>query len=120
MGRKRFHDFDQHMAAINKEHITLHIFGTDYMIPATMPAIVPLELSRYDDGDPVPPRAMMKIARVLFGEKTLNEWQMHQEFSVDMLGEVIKETFKLINGEEEDDTPAAVSEDDMAGDSAKK
>lgn len=114
MGRKRFHDFDQHMAAVNKEHLTLHLFGKDYTIPATMPAIVPLELARFDDGEPVPPRAMVKIARVLFGDKTLDEWEMHRDFTVDLLGEVIKETFKLINGEEEDE-PVAVSEDDMGG-----
>lgn len=108
----KYFDFDRQFSEMKRETITLHLFGKDYTIPASIPAVIPLELSRYDDDAGVPTKAMFKIVRALFGDQALGEWTAHPEFSANMLGEVVKTTFKLISGEDPEPEPEEITEDD--------
>lgn len=115
---KMYHDFDAQFAEMKREHVTFKFFGKEYSIPATIPAILPLELSRYEEGEGVPPSLMFKVIRLMFGDDVLAEWCEHREFTIDMLGEIIKVVFGKINGTEESDDEG-VTEDDV-GEPVKK
>ncbi len=113
----RFYDFDRQFSEMKRETITLRVFGEDYTIPASVPAIIPLELSRYEAEDGVPTKVMFKIVRVLFGDATLDRWTVNPNFSADMLGEIIKTTFAMINGEDPTQTEPEEVTEDSAGES---
>lgn len=111
----KFKDFDRQFAQMRRDTITLRLFGKDYVFPAVIPAFIPLEMARYEDESEVPPKVMLRAARVMFGDDVLAEWSGHAEFSVNMLGQVIKVAFEMINGTDEGDEPEGVTEDDGEG-----
>jgi len=111
----KFFDFDRQFSEMRHDTVTLHVFSKDYTIPARIPAIVPLEMSRLEDADGVPSKVMIKISRVMFGDTVLDEWAAHADFTIDRLFEITTATFKLINGEDPDDEPEEVTEDSAGG-----
>lgn len=121
-GKKKgrmYHDFDAQFAEMNKETITFKFFGKEYTIPATIPAVLPLELSRYDDSEGVPPKLMFKVVRIMFGEDTLNEWCENRDFTIEKLGEIVRVVFLKINGEDDATETEGVTEDDGGGEQVK-
>lgn len=116
----KFIDFDRQFAQMQHDTITIQLFGKQYTVPAIIPAVVPLELARYDDQKAVPTKVILRAARLIFGD-ALDEWATHPEFSSDMLGDVIKGVFKMINGDADGDAEE-ITEDDAgdAGENAGK
>lgn len=114
----KFHDFDKQFSEMKHETMSIHMFGKDYSFEAKIPAWVPLELSRQEEGEEVSGLVMFKAARDIFGKETVAEWKKLPNFSMDMLSEVIKVVFQMINGTLEDE-PQEVSEDDVGADPKK-
>ena len=107
---KNVRNFDAMISEMNHETIAFQIFGKTYEIEKRMPALIPLELARYDDDAAIPLRVLFRAARSIFGEDTLNELCKHPEFSADVLSKLIAWAFDAINGIDADE-PEAVTED---------
>lgn len=120
MANKAARNFDAMIAEMNHETVSFTMFGKTYKILKRMPAVVPLELSLYDDEDGVPSRVIFKAARNIFGEKILNELCQHPQFTVDVLSELVKWAFEAINGTVEDDEPVELTEDDAVAPAERK
>ena len=117
---RRFHDFDKQFAEMKRETMAIKLFGREYSFTARIPAWLPLELSRQEEGEEVSNFIMFKAAREIFGDATVKEWRKLPEFDTNMLTMVIQTVFQMINGTfEGEDEPAEISEDDM-GAPAKK
>ncbi len=103
-----FLDFDAMMAERQPQMVTLRVFGEDVVIPRAIPASVVLMLLREDEAAPIPTSVLMDAGKAVFG-KRLVAWLQRTDFSLDMLAELLKTTFELING-----APGqkAVTEDD--------
>lgn len=110
----KYLDFDRQFSEMKRETITVRLFGEDVTIPAQIPAIIPIELARYEAKSNVPMPVLIRAANMLFGEK-ITEWAQRPDFTADMLGEIIVRVFGAINGTDEgDEEPEALTEDDMA------
>lgn len=117
---RRFHDFDKQFSEMKRETMTIKMFGREYTFAAKIPAWLPLELSRQEEGEEVSNFIMFKAAREIFGEATVKEWRELPDFDTTMLTQVIQTVFQMINGTfDGDEEPAEVSEEDM-GAPAKK
>lgn len=115
----KFKNFDKQFSQMRRDTITLRIFDKDYVFPAVIPALIPLEMARYEGEDNVPASVMLRAARVMYGDEALSDWSHHASFDTEMLGEVIKTTFEMINGQDDGDAPEGLTEDDV-GTSPKK
>lgn len=94
----KFHDFDAQFSEMKKEKLYFQVFGKKYWIYKRIPAILPLEMARRENNEEIDTKTLISAAYTLFGEKNLKEWEKHQEFTVDMLGDMIKWAFEAING----------------------
>lgn len=112
---KHFRNFDKFIAELKHETASFAMFGKTYTFEKKMPAVIPLQLAKYGDEDDIPPRIIFQAARQIFGENTVKELEAHPAFSLDVLTELIRWAFDVINGKDEsEEEPVAVTEDDTA------
>ena len=117
---RRFHDFDKQFSEMKRETMTIKMFGREYSFIAKIPAWLPLELSRQEEGEEVSNFIMFKAAREIFGDEAVKSFQKIPDFDTNMLATVIQTVFQMINGTfEGEEESSEVSEDDM-GEPAKK
>lgn len=108
---KKARNFDAMIAEMNHETISFTMFGKTYEIEKRMPALIPLELSKYDDDESIPAKVIMKAARNIFGRAILDELCAHPQFTTEVLNSLVSWAFTAINGGDEPDEPEAVTED---------
>lgn len=111
MARKISRNFDAFISEMNRETVSFTIFGKTYEIEKRMPAVIPLELSKYDDDDGIPSKVLFKAANNIFGKKILDELCVNPLFTTDVLAELVKWAFEAINGGG-DSEPEEITEDD--------
>lgn len=111
MARKISKNFDAFISEMTRETVSFTMFGKTYEIEKRMPAVIPLELSKYDDEDGIPPKVLFRAANNIFGKDILGELCENPLFTVDVLAELVKWAFEAINGTA-DDEPAEITEDD--------
>ena len=107
-----YKDFDAMFAEMKQETIPFKAFGKVYHINKRIPASIVLELSRREKGGTLDNDFMLNAGLQIFGNDILNELCAHHDFTVDMLGEMIKWAFEAINGKVEDEGEE-LTEDDM-------
>lgn len=113
MAKKIFRSFDSFISEMKHETASFEMFGKTYEFEKRMPAILPLELARYDDEDGIPPRVMFKSAYAIFGKATIDDLCKHPGFDLEVLGELLKWAFDVINGKESAEV-VELTEDDTA------
>lgn len=123
-------NFDQFMSEMQKETVSIVIYGKTYEVPAKVPAIVPLTMARAEkladqsSRNSAYAKAIFSAADALFGQAQMDAI-CAQGLSVDQLSLLVQKTFNLINGVEEEDGEAAELTDEdsrsnLPGESAKK
>lgn len=70
----RFRDFDTAKAEAAREPVEFVVRGQRFSLPSELPAIVPLEMlalkSELGEGADMPPEAVLKLIRGVFGDET--------------------------------------------------
>ena len=106
-------DFDAMFAEMHQETIPFRIYGKIYQIKKAIPAAIVLELSRQEKSAAMSTELLVRAARIIFGEKQLNQIVNHQGFSLDQLGVMVQWAFSAINGTDKPE-PEAITEDDVS------
>lgn len=106
-----FKNFDAMLAQMKHETIPFQIFGKNYEIKKRIPAVVVLEMARHEESEAIPNKVLIEAGMQIFGKAIMDDLCKHEDFSVDVLSEMIKWAFEVINGTEEE--PEAVTEDDI-------
>ena len=114
----KFKNFDAMLAQMKHETIPFQIFGKRYEIKKRIPAVVVLEMARHEEDETIPNKVLFEAGAQIFGKAIMDDLCKHEDFSVDVLGELIKWAFEAINGTEEDE-PEAMTEDDVGALSEK-
>lgn len=113
MAKKIFRSFDSFISEMQHETVSFEMFGKTYEFEKRMPALVPLELAKYDTDAVIPRAVLNRAALQIFGEKTLSDLCAHPAFTIDVLDELIRWAFQVINGIGETES-IEVTEDDVA------
>lgn len=101
-------DFDLFMSEKEKETITVKVYGKEYLVPAKMPAVVPLMMARAEKlADQSSRNAafvsmIFNAADALFGTRQMDDI-CSKGMDVEQLSMLIQKVFNVINGAEEDD-----------------
>lgn len=105
----KYLDFDRMMAEREPEPVRVRAFGETVAVPGAIPAVLVLELMRYDEGEPIPAPALIRAAARLFGEAAVERWMNERNASLDALAELVRRTLALLSGESTE--PEPLSED---------
>lgn len=120
MAKQNFKNFDRMFSEMKHETIPFQVYGKTWHIKKAIPAVIVLEMARYEDGEGVPNSVLFRAARPIFGDQALNEWCAQPDFSADKLSAMIRWAFQAINSEDEPDSPEPVTEDDMGEEIGRK
>ena len=97
----RYRDFDQWDSERKAEPITFKIRGKTYILPANLPAVIPIRAMRlqkqYGSEANVPQGEMMDIALSLFGDEQL-ERLLGSGVDVDALAEIVGWAMEVYTG----------------------
>lgn len=96
--RENFKDFDAMFAEMEEEKLFFQLFGRRYEIKKRLPAAIVLRLARAEQEQPVEAGLMAEAAQALMGKKQFDELMANPDFSMDMLGEILKWAFEAIEG----------------------
>ena len=113
MAKKIFRSFDSFISEMKHETASFEMFGKTYEFEKRMPALIPLELARYDDEEDIPPNIMFRAAYVIFGKATIDDLCKHPGFDTEVLNELLKWAFVVINGKNTGEM-VELTEDDTA------
>lgn len=113
MAKKIFRSFDSFISEMKHETASFEMFGKTYEFEKRMPALVPLELANYDAGAIAPKAVIVKAARMIFGDNTIDDLKENPAFTTEVLDELLKWAFEVINGIVEAE-PVELTEDDTA------
>lgn len=108
----KFKDFDAMIAEMHHETEAFRIFGKEYHIKNDLPAIVVLEMSKYDDDVSIPTKVLIRAGRLIFGDDVLDELTAHPEFTTPVLFSMIRWAFSVCGGGEEKEMEE-ITEDDI-------
>lgn len=103
--------FDKFVSEMKHDTLSFRIFGKTYKIAKRIPALLMLEISKYDDGAAIPAKLLFRAAYQIFGEDTIRELGQHPEFTIEVLNELLSWAFAAINGSD-DAGMEEVTEDD--------
>ena len=110
----RFKDFDAAWAESTSAPLVVKVFGTEYQLPAKLPAKVVISIARQKlalkdraEAEDVPLDAIVEMLEPFFGKGVLAEW-LDKDMDVDQLGDIFKWCMAMYSGED----PDAKSEDD--------
>lgn len=106
---KKTLNFDNFMSEMNKETITVTVYGKEYEVPAEIPAMIPMMLARAESVDEEMSDAktsltIFQAADAMFGKESVDEMCRKGMTSNDM-AQLLGQLFTLIQGtddEEED------------------
>lgn len=115
----KYKDFDSMFAEMREEIIPAKILGKFYNVPKSIPATVALELARKAEDDVVSDRTIFKLADIVFGEETVNEWANTPGFTLKKLIEIVKWIWKIQNGGDAGEM-VEVTEDDFGIEESEK
>lgn len=96
-------DFDKFMQEKNHETITVTVFGKNYLVPAKIPAIVPVMMARSEASDDkqLATKMVMRAADAMFGANAVDE-MCANGMSAEGLAELIQRLFAKINGDNDE------------------
>lgn len=114
MGKGDFRDFDAMLAEMEGETLCFQLFGRRYRMKKRLPAAIVLKLARAEPDQRVEAELLAQAARALLGQRQFDELMANEDFSMDLMGEILKWAFQKIDGEPGDGEPGdggAVTED---------
>lgn len=114
MGKGDFRDFDAMLAEMEGETLCFQLFGRRYRMKKRLPAAIVLKLARAEPDQRVEAELLAQAARALLGQRQFDELMANEDFSMDLMGEILKWAFQKIDGDPGDGEPGdggAVTED---------
>lgn len=114
MGKGDFRDFDAMLAEMEGETLCFQLFGRRYRMKKRLPAAIVLKLARAEPDQRVEAELLAQAARALLGQRQFDELMANEDFSMDLMGEILKWAFQRIDGGPGDGEPGdggAVTED---------
>lgn len=109
----RMLNFDNFMAEKKAEPVIVTVFGKEYKVKPEIPAIVPVMMARANEAmtDAEASRIVLKAADAMFGAKAIDE-MCEKGLTTDQIGDLIKKTFAVINGQDVDGEDAEILSDE--------
>lgn len=112
MGRRYF-DFDAFWEEQQAEPVTIKVFGTPHLLPPKLPAKIVLKSERVQqrgNESEMEPGEIRDLAEDMFGRQRVAEWLERDDFDLDKLVDLFKQTMTLYSrsadGDEEGEAPA--------------
>lgn len=98
MGKGDFRDFDAMLAEMEGETLCFQLFGRRYRMKKRLPAAIVLKLARAEPDQRVEAELLAQAARALLGQRQFDELMANEDFSMDLMGEILKWAFQRIDG----------------------
>lgn len=105
MGKGDFRDFDAMLAEMEGETLCFQLFGRRYRMKKRLPAAIVLKLARAEPDQRVEAELLAQAARALLGQRQFDELMANEDFSMDLMGEILKWAFQKIDGDPGDGWP---------------
>lgn len=99
MGKGDFRDFDAMLAEMEGETLCFQLFGRRYRMKKRLPAAIVLKLARAEPDQRVEAELLAQAARALLGQRQFDELMANEDFSMDLMGEILKWAFQKIDGD---------------------
>lgn len=117
-------NFDNFIREKKEEPVLVTVFGKEYPVAPHIPAMVPIMMARANDAATEGEVAMMLVRAgdIMFGKDAIDE-MCAKGLTSEELGDLIKKTFAVINGQDVDgDDAEEMSDEDslVSPDKAKK
>ena len=106
MGKGDFRDFDAMLAEMEGETLCFQLFGRRYRMKKRLPAAIVLKLARAEPDQRVEAELLAQAARALLGQKQFDELMANEDFSMDLMGEILKWAFQKIDGDPDGGEPS--------------
>ena len=99
MGKGDFRDFDAMLAEMEGETLCFQLFGRRSRMKKRLPAAIVLKLARAEPDQRVEAELLAQAARALLGQRQFDELMANEDFSMDLMGEILKWAFQKIDGD---------------------
>lgn len=99
MGKGDFRDFDAMLAEMEGKTLCFQLFGRRYRMKKRLPAAIVLKLARAEPDQRVEAELLAQAARALLGQRQFDELMANEDFSMDLMGEILKWAFQKIDGD---------------------
>jgi len=98
----RFRDLDAFLNEIKKEPIEIVVFGKKHKLPAALPAYIMMDILRIqaENGGELPSHEILNLADKFFGREVMEGWLKKDDFSMELLAELIRWTIAEYSGGE--------------------
>ena len=106
MGKGDFRDFDAMLAEMEGETLCFQLFGRRYRMKKRLPAAIVLKLARAEPDQRVEAELLAQAARALLGQRQFEELMANEDFSMDLMGEILKWAFQKIDGDPDGGEPS--------------
>ena len=106
MGKGDFRDFDAMLAEMEGETLCFQLFGRRYRMKKRLPAAIVLKLARAEPDQRVEAELLAQAARALLGQRQFDELMANEDFSMDLMGEILKWAFQKIDGDPDGGEPS--------------
>lgn len=105
-------NFDRFMAEKKAQFITVTVFGKDYMVRNEIPAMVPIAMARADETMDKNEAGLiiLRAGDMLFGKENIDE-MCEKGMTAAEISTLIQETFKVINGVEDEGDSEEIMDD---------
>lgn len=106
-------NFDNFITEKKAEPVFITVFGKEYKVKPEIPAIVPVMMARANEAmtDAEASKIVLKAADVMFGARAIDE-MCEKGLTTEQIGELVKKTFAVINGQDVDGEDAETLSDE--------
>ena len=110
---KKVLNFDKFISEKERDTVEVHVLGETIIIPAVIPAIVPVMMARAEDDPASGTKMIMRAADILFGSKKIDEL-CAKGLTASDLADLVQRVFQTISGadSDEDDQSEELTDED--------
>ena len=99
MGDRKFFDFDAFWEAQDRTPVTIRVFGVAHILPPSLPAKLVLYrerlLAELGETGSLDSRDVEKMARILFGDQRVDGWLDRDDFGIEQLYDLFRQTMRM-------------------------